>query len=83
MCFHCCITETLRMYPSLSSLPRNCVKEYRIPRTDHIIEKCAHVIIPAMALHMDEKYYEQPEQFIPERFNYDENSVDKGQVNRP
>lgn len=61
---------------------RTCVKEYRIPGTNHVIEKGVQVFIPALGLQMDEKYYDAPEQFIPDRFN-EENSAGKNILNRP
>jgi len=77
-----CIDETLRRYPSLPILNRTCIKNYQIPGTDKVIEKGTQVFIPAMALHWDEKYFEDPEKFIPDRFN-EENSAGKNLINRP
>ncbi|XP_055298525.1 probable cytochrome P450 6d5 [Sitodiplosis mosellana] len=77
-----CFDETLRKFPNLPVLNRMCVKEYQIPGTDKIIEKGTAIFIPVMALHKDQKYYENPEKFIPERFN-EENSAGKNIVNRP
>lgn len=74
--------ETLRKYPVLPLLNRECVKEYKIPGTNHVIEKGVKVYIPAMGSHMDEKYFKQPEKFIPDRFN-EENSIGKSILNRP
>ena len=75
-------SETLRKYPIVPILNRTCVKEYQIPGSDRIIEKGAQIFIPVMALHKDERYYENPEKFDPERFN-EENSGGKNIVNRP
>uniref|UniRef100_A0A1I8NPE3 Cytochrome P450 n=1 Tax=Stomoxys calcitrans TaxID=35570 RepID=A0A1I8NPE3_STOCA len=67
------ISETLRLYPPLPFLDRECTIEegqyyslepyggFRIPRG-------MPVYIPAYALHMDPKYFPNPESFIPERF---------------
>ncbi|XP_031628927.1 probable cytochrome P450 6d4 [Contarinia nasturtii] len=77
-----CIDETLRKYATLPILNRTCVKNYQIPGTDKVIEKGTQVFIPVMALHWDEKYFDDPEKFIPERFN-EENSVGKNMINRP
>lgn len=56
------------MYPPVPILNRECTKEYKIPGTEVIIEKGTAVIIPAMALQTDEKYYPEPMTFQPERF---------------
>lgn len=77
-----CIDETLRMYPPLLVLNRECTRDWKIPNTDVVIEKGVQVIIPAYALQRDEKYYPNPDQFIPERFNA-ENSAGKSFVDRP
>lgn len=74
--------ETLRKYPVLPNLGRQCVNEYKIPGTTQIIEKGAQVFIPVCALHYDERYYPEPNKFDPNRFN-DDNSAGKNQINRP
>ena len=74
--------ETLRMYPVLPLINRQCVKEYQIPGTNQIIEKGVRLYIPSLGLQMDEKYYENPTKFIPDRF-LEENSEGKNQINRP
>lgn len=58
------------------------MKDYKIPGTDLIIEKGITVQIPAFALHRDEKYFENPNDFIPERFN-NENTAGKSIVDQP
>lgn len=63
-------------------LERTCVKDYKIPGTDKVIEKGIDVLIPIFALHRDGKYYENPNKYDPERFN-EENVIGKNQVNRP
>lgn len=72
----------MRKYPVVPLLVRECVKDYTIPGTDNVIEKGVEIFIPAFALQRDEKYYENPDKFIPERFN-EENMAGKNIVNRP
>lgn len=72
----------MRKYAVASLLTRKCVKEFPIPGSDKIIEKGTDIFIPIFSLHRDEKYYEQPMKFDPERFNK-ENSFDNKQVNQP
>lgn len=76
------ISETLRKYPVLSTIPRVCVMDYQIPGTNCIIKKGTAIAIPAYALQFDDQYYEEPEKFNPDRFN-EENSTGKNLVNRP
>lgn len=59
-----------------------CNQDYRIPGTDSVIEKGVEVIIPVISLHRDEKYYNEPNKFHPDRFN-GENSAGKDQINQP
>ncbi|XP_031640320.1 probable cytochrome P450 6a14 [Contarinia nasturtii] len=77
-----CIDETLRKHPVVPLLTRECVKDYKLPGTDRIIEKGTKILIPAFALQRDEKYYEEPDKFIPERFN-EQNSIGKNLTNPP
>lgn len=74
--------ETLRKYPSLPILNRTCMKDYPIPGTNKVIEKGVEVFIPVYGLQRDEKYYEEPDKFNPDRFN-EENSAGKNLLNRP
>lgn len=76
------LAETLRLYPILPVLTRRCVQNYNISGTDQIIEKGIEVFIPVMALHRDEKYYKNPNDFNPDRFS-DENPAGKDQINQP
>lgn len=75
-------SETLRMYTVFVNILRKCVKNYQIPDTDIIIEKDDVIVIPAFAIHRDEKYYPEPNKFNPNRFN-PQNSAGKNQLNRP
>lgn len=56
------------MYPAVPILNRICTKEYHIPNTNVTIEEGTAIIIPALALQRDEKYFPEPKKFIPERF---------------
>ncbi|KAJ8944241.1 hypothetical protein NQ314_009518 [Rhamnusium bicolor] len=62
-------TETLRKYPPVPLITRQCVKDYKVPDEDVIIEKGNIVMIPVSGIHYDEDYYKNPEVFDPERFN--------------
>uniref|UniRef100_A0A1Y1KXB9 Cytochrome P450 n=1 Tax=Photinus pyralis TaxID=7054 RepID=A0A1Y1KXB9_PHOPY len=66
------ISETLRKYPPLSFLTRQCVKNYRHPSHDVEIKTGDMILISLLALHRDPEYFPDPETFDPERFS-DEN----------
>jgi cytochrome P450 family 6 len=62
------INETLRKYPPLPLITRMCVRDYKIPGEDLIIEKDTTIIISVLGIHHDKEYYPDPEKFDPERF---------------
>lgn len=64
-----CIKETLRKYPIIPFLNRNCSRDYTIPNTNFKIKKGTLFLIPTLALHHDPKYFKDPEEFIPDRFS--------------
>uniref|UniRef100_A0A182W6U9 Cytochrome P450 n=1 Tax=Anopheles minimus TaxID=112268 RepID=A0A182W6U9_9DIPT len=71
-----CIKETLRIYPALAVLNRECTIDYPVPDSDVVIRKGTQVIIPLLGISMNEKYFPNPELYSPERFdeatkNYD------------
>lgn len=62
------IDETLRMYPPIPILTRECVEDYKVPGEDYVIEKGTKIFIPVIGIHYDESYYENPKEFDPDRF---------------
>nr|CAD7459333.1 unnamed protein product [Timema tahoe] len=71
------LTETLRKYPVVPVLSRNCTKPCTIQGTDLLVVKGMKVLIPVVGLHMDPEYYPDPLKFDPERFS------EKNQKARP
>ncbi|KAJ8951745.1 hypothetical protein NQ318_012596 [Aromia moschata] len=67
-------SETLRINPPVSGLPRVCNKPYRVPGTDVTIDPGTTVSIPVYGIHMDAECYQNPEVFDPERFSEKNNS---------
>lgn len=63
-----CVMETLRIYPSVPILNRECTETYRVPNTDWVIEKGTPIVISLMGVHMDPEHYKDPEKFDPYRF---------------
>nr|AGJ51946.1 cytochrome P450 CYP6BK18 [Dastarcus helophoroides] len=72
------IDETLRKYPPLAFITRQCVKDYKIPGEDTILETGTRVFIPILGIHYDKEHYREPEKFDPERFS-EENSQKRHQ----
>lgn len=62
----------MRKYPVLPFLDRICIKNYKIPRSNVILEKGTKVYIPMIGIHKDPDFYPDPDKYDPERFN-DEN----------
>lgn len=63
------ISETLRLFPPFSAIPRLCTNNYKIPGSDYIIEKGTPILIPTIGLQYDPKFFDQPNEFIPSRFD--------------
>lgn len=61
-------TETLRKYPIFPFVERRCTKKYVVSEADLVIEEGMACFISTLGLHYDEKYFPEPEKFIPERF---------------
>lgn len=76
------VTETLRMHPAFGMLTRVCTIEYNLPKSNVVIEKDTSIVMSIAGLQYDQKYFKQPNQFIPERFD-DKNIADKTFVDMP
>ncbi|XP_063384603.1 cytochrome P450 6B7-like [Cydia fagiglandana] len=73
-----CFSEAMRIFPSLGFLQRKCVRAYTIPGTDVTIDPGVNIIVPVKSLHLDPQYFQDPEEFRPERFHPDNiASIDK------
>ncbi|KAF5287520.1 hypothetical protein FQA39_LY04148 [Lamprigera yunnana] len=65
------INETMRKYPALPMLNRQCTMDYQVPNSNIILEKGIKVTIPLRAIQNDPEYFPEPEKFDPERFSKD------------
>lgn len=74
--------ETLRIYPPVAMLNREASSSWTIPNSSVTIDKGTAIIIPAMALHHDPKYWSSPKSFIPERFS-PEQTANTNFIERP
>ncbi|XP_046989030.1 cytochrome P450 6k1-like [Schistocerca americana] len=63
------VSETLRKYPPLSFLNRDCVKPYRIPDSDVVVDRGTGILISLFGLHYDPEHFPDPERYDPERFS--------------
>jgi cytochrome P450 family 6 len=71
------VKESLRKYPILPMLNRECTKDYQIPGTDKTIEKGTAIVISLLGLHRDDNYFPNPEKFDPDRFADDVHDYDE------
>ncbi|KAJ8735052.1 hypothetical protein PYW08_014302 [Mythimna loreyi] len=60
--------ETLRLYPPIAFLTRQCVKDSVLPVGKVLVEKGVRIFTAIYELHHDPKYFPEPEKFDPERF---------------
>lgn len=64
---HC--AETLRKYPSLPFLNRECTKDIDLPGVNIRVETGTPIIIPVLGIHSNSDIYQNPDKFDPERFS--------------
>jgi cytochrome P450 family 6 len=67
-----CMKETLRKYPGLPLLNRECSKDYQIPGSKFTIEKGMAVVISLLGIHRDEKFFPNAMRYNPDRFSDEE-----------
>ena len=63
--------ETLRKYPALDNQNRKSTHDFKIPNSKLVIPAGTNIIIPVDGLHNDERFFENPKKFDPERFTDD------------
>ncbi|XP_034938090.1 uncharacterized protein [Chelonus insularis] len=66
------INESLRIFPPLGYLGKVCTEEFKLVGNDGlecVVYPGTEVIIPVMALHHDSKFWENPDEFDPDRFS--------------
>ena len=60
------IKETLRLFPPNRSTAREALRDCQLG--DHRIRKGSQVVMPQWVVHRDERFFEQPHEFIPDRW---------------
>ena len=60
--------EVMRI-AGIGAVPRQCTKPWKVPNTDWVLPVGTICMLPIGALQLDPKYWEDPEEFIPERFS--------------
>jgi cytochrome P450 family 6 len=60
--------ESMRKFPVVDLQNRKCVEDFTIPNTNLVIEAGTTIMIPIYCLHNDVRYWENPDEFNPERF---------------
>ncbi|XP_020799743.1 probable cytochrome P450 6d4 isoform X4 [Drosophila serrata] len=71
-----CVQETLRKYPGLPILNRECTQDYTVPETNHVIPKGTPVVISLYGIHRDPEYFPDPEKYDPYRFSEESRNYD-------
>ncbi|XP_057319955.1 uncharacterized protein LOC130664163 [Microplitis mediator] len=69
------IKESMRMLPVTSILQKKCTKDFKFVGFDNVectVKPGTKITIPLEEMQKDEKYWQDPDEFDPERFN-DEN----------
>lgn len=70
--------ESMRLFPALGHLMRECTEKYTFSDIDLTINEGVRICVPLTALHMDPLYWDNPQEFRPERFHPDNfNAVQK------
>ncbi|XP_023936115.1 cytochrome P450 6B6-like [Bicyclus anynana] len=61
------LMEGMRLFPSLGFLMRECARAYTFEELGLTVDAGVRVMVPLQALHTDPQYWEQPDEFRPER----------------
>ncbi|KAH8371352.1 hypothetical protein KR093_007063 [Drosophila rubida] len=72
-----CIMETVRKYPGLPFLNRECTQDYPVPDCDYTIKKGTPILISLHGIHHDASYFPNPADYDPHRFDADKLDYDQ------
>ncbi|KAL7736098.1 hypothetical protein ACLKA6_003834 [Drosophila palustris] len=72
-----CILETIRKYPSLPFLNRECTQDFPMPDKSYTIKKGTPILISLFGIHRDPNYFPNPEDYDPHRYDADNMNYDQ------
>ena len=70
------VAESMRLYPPAYLVGRRALEPYAIPGTDYVVPARTVVLISQYLLHRDPRFWDDAEQFVPERW------LDEGRAER-
>lgn len=62
------VWESLRLYPPVARVERECTADYKLAKSGITVPAGMTVSIPIYAIHRDPLNFEDPDNFVPERF---------------
>ena len=65
------LEQIMQEIQRISAMPytvRTCTKQWPLPGTEIIIPEGMRVMLPMLPMHMDPEFFEDPDEFRPERF---------------
>jgi cytochrome P450 len=68
---NCVVMETLRLWPPSFTIDRSCNSECKLVGNEGTVyefKENDQIIVPVHELHRDERYFENPNNFMPRRF---------------
>lgn len=71
-----CVKETLRKYPGLPHLNRECSEDYDLV-DGFTVKKGTAIVVSVMGLHYNPQNFENPEKFDPKRFRKGKETYNK------
>ncbi|EDW02654.1 probable cytochrome P450 6d2 [Drosophila grimshawi] len=71
-----CILETIRKYPALPFLNRECTKDFHVDDMNYTIKKGTPILISLLGLHRDPAYFPNPMDYDPHRYDADNMNYD-------
>lgn len=71
------LTESIRKYPGLPFLNRECTQDFLVPGSNYTIKQGTGILISLFGLHRDASYFPNPEDYDPHRFDADNMNYDQ------
>lgn len=65
----------MRLHPPFPIATRKCTNNYKIPDTNVIIEEGTSIFFSTLGLQYDDKYYDEPKKFKPERYSDSQKTI--------